>query len=115
VREHLEGLLYEVAKNHPAEFNRASKAPRRDGTVGPLPTWTLNDLLQTARELGIVGEDVVKFGHAVRDFRNYIHPQQQVREQFRPRQITAQIARQVLAAALDDLSQTATASQTRPN
>ncbi len=100
----LEGLLYEVAKNHPAEYNRASSAPRRDGAVRPFPEWTLNDLLNVSRELGVLGEDVTKFAHAIREFRNYIHPQQQVKESFRPRRVTAQIARHVLRAAIDDLA-----------
>ncbi|RYU14350.1 hypothetical protein [Nocardioides iriomotensis] len=99
----LEGLLYEVAKSHPAEYNRAKAAPTHDGKVRSFPEWTLNDLLQCSRELGLLGEDVTKFGHAVREFRNYIHPQQQVRENFRPRKVTAQVARQVLRAAIDDL------------
>lgn len=50
---------------------------------------TLEGLLNCSRELGLLGEDVTKFGHAVREFRNYIHPQQQVRENFRPRKVTA--------------------------
>lgn len=99
----LEGLLYEVAKSHPADYNRAKAAPRPDGKVRPFPQWTLNDLLNCSRELGLLGEDVTKFGHAVREFRNYIHPHQQVAENFRPRQVTAQVARQVLRAAIDDL------------
>jgi hypothetical protein len=100
----LEGLLYEVAKSHPADYNRAKAAPTHDGKVRPFPQWTLNDLLICSRELGLLGEDVTKFGHAVREFRNYIHPQQQVSENFRPRKVTAQVARQVLRAAIDDLA-----------
>ncbi|NDO78819.1 hypothetical protein GKZ75_11450 [Kocuria indica] len=100
----LEGLLYEVAKKHPAEYNRTSAAPQRDGKVRPLPEWSLNDLLNTSRELRVLGEDVSKFAHSVREFRNYIHPQQQVKEGFRPRPVTAQIAHQVLRAAIDDLN-----------
>jgi len=100
----LEGLLYEVAKNHPADYNRAKAAPRHGDKVRPFPEWTLNDLLNCSRELGLLGEDVTKFGHAVREFRNYIHPQQQVKERFRPRRVTAQVARQVLRAAIDDLA-----------
>ena len=100
----LEGLLYEVAKKHPADYNRTSAAPQRDGKVRPLPEWSLNDLLNTSRELRVLGEDVSKFAHSVREFRNYIHPQQQVKEGFRPRQVTAQIAHQVLRAAIDDLT-----------
>jgi hypothetical protein len=94
----LEGLLYEVAKNHPAAFNQAAAAPRRDGKILRLPEWSLNHLIVAGRELGILGEDVVKFAIAVRDFRNYIHPQQQVSDGFRPRRVTAQLARQVLRA-----------------
>jgi hypothetical protein len=100
----LEGLLYEVAKSHPAEYNRTSSAPRRAGAVRPLPEWTLNDLVNASRELGLLGEDVSKFAHAVREFRNYIHPRQQVKESFRPRRVTAQIARHVLHAAIEDLA-----------
>lgn len=100
----LEGLLFEVARNHPAEFNRARAAPRHVDKVRPFSEWTLNDLLNCSRELGLLGEDVAKFGHALREFRNYIHPQQQVREGFRPRRVTAQVARQVLRAAIDDLA-----------
>ena len=99
----LEGLLYEVAKSHPADYSRAKAAPVHDGKVRPFPQWTLNDLLNCSRELGLLGEDVAKFGHAVREFRNYIHPQQQVAENFRPRKVTAQVARQVLRAAIEDL------------
>lgn len=99
----LEGLLYEVAKGHPADYNRAKAAPTNEGKVRPFPQWTLNDLLNCSRELGLLGEDVTKFCHAVREFRNYIHPQQQVAENFRPRKVTAQVARQVLRAAIDDV------------
>jgi hypothetical protein len=107
----LEGLLYEVAKKHPADYNHAKAAPRHGDKVRPFSDWTLNDLLNCSRELGLLGEDVTKFGHAVREFRNYIHPQQQVREGFRPRRVTAQVARQVLRAALEDLASRSTDSQ----
>lgn len=99
----LEGLLYEVATRNPVEYNQTRAAPRSDGKVRPLPEWSLNNLLNTSRELGVLGEDVIKFAHAVREFRNYVHPRQQVKESFRPRQVTAQIARHVLRAAIEDL------------
>lgn len=53
--------------------------------------------------LGILGEDVAKHANQVRNFRNYIHPRQQLKEQFEPRMDTAQIANHVLRAALADL------------
>ena len=57
-----------------------------------------------SRSLGFVGEDVLKHADQVRNFRNYIHPRQQMRENFEPRMMTAKIAQQVLLAALNDLN-----------
>ncbi len=101
----LEGLLSEAASKNIEAFNRAGVAPKdRSGKVRPLGEWTVDSLIVTARELGVVGEDVVKHAHAVKDFRNYIHPRQQIAENFTPRMLTAQIAHHVVLAAIDDLS-----------
>lgn len=99
----LEGLLYEVALQQPDAFATCSSAPTKDSKVKPLSQWTLHDFIITARELHIVGEDVVKHAHGVKDFRNYIHPRQQIKDNFQPRMLTAQMANQVLRAALHDL------------
>lgn len=60
--------------------------------------WTLEALITTSREVGVVGEDVIKHAHAVKDFRNYIHPRQQLKDNFVPRMLTAEIAHKVLPA-----------------
>jgi len=98
----LEGVLLSVALKNPAEFNRASASPKlRDtGKVRPFREWTLANLIDTAHEVGVLRLDVKKFGHAVRDFRNYIHPYEQMASSFHPDQHTAQICMQVLRAAL---------------
>ena len=100
----LEGLLFAVAEKNPRDHNRARAAPSKDGNVRPFSEWTLQNLIDVARELGLVGEDVAKHAHAVRDFRNYIHPRQQIRENFTPRMVTAEIADKVLRAAIADLA-----------
>jgi hypothetical protein len=100
----LEGLLFAVAEKNPKNFNQANAAPTKDGKVRPLGEWTLQNLIDVCRELGLVGEDVAKHAHAVRDFRNYIHPRQQIRENFIPRMVTAEIAHKVLQAAISDLA-----------
>jgi hypothetical protein len=100
----LEGLLSEVASKNPEAFNRATGAPKYNGAVRRLSDWTLENLIVVSRELGIIGEDVVKHAHAVKDFRNYIHPGQQLKERFTPRMFTAKMAHQVLLAAISDLS-----------
>ncbi|TXI55351.1 hypothetical protein [Mycolicibacter arupensis] len=100
----LEGLLFAVAENNPKEFNQARSAPTGDGKVKPFGEWTLQNLITVSRELGLIGEDVLKHADAVRDFRNYIHPRQQIRENFTPRMFTAEMADKVLRAAIADLA-----------
>lgn len=100
----LEGLLFAVAESNPKRFNQTAAAPTRDGKVKPFGEWTLHNLIAVARELGLVGEDVLKHADAVRDFRNYTHPRQQIRENFTPRMFTAEMADKVLRAAIADLA-----------
>jgi hypothetical protein len=99
----LEGILFEVASKNPKHFNQSSAAPKRDGKVKPLPEWTLEELINASRALNVIGEDVKKHAHAVKDFRNYIHPRQQLKENFAPRMFTAEMAHKVLYAAMADL------------
>lgn len=100
----LEGLLFAIAESNPKQFNQATAAPVKDGKVKPFGEWTLYNLIAVSRELGLVGEDVLKHADAVRDFRNYIHPRQQIRENFTPRMFTAEMADKVLRAAIADLA-----------
>lgn len=100
----LEGILLSCAKNLPQQFNQAKSAPQRDGKVLPLHQWTLNSLISCGREVGILGEDVKKFGHTLRDFRNFIHPLQQISVGFSPHEHTAKISWQVLQAAIFEIS-----------
>jgi hypothetical protein len=100
----LEGLLISVARAKPKEFNQAAGSPKRDGKVKPFNEWYLRELIDVAHELGYLGLDVLKHGHTLRDFRNYIHPFQQMSEHFNPDKHTARISLQVLKAAIADLS-----------
>lgn len=101
----LEGLLMDSAARHIARFNLAGSAPRdKAGKVRPLHEWTLDSLINVAHEVGLLSLDVKKFGHVLRDFRNYIHPRQQAVQNFVPDQHTAKISWQVLQAAIAGLS-----------
>ncbi len=99
----LEGLLMEMALAHPNEYTSCEAAPKFRGSPKSIDTWTLAEFITVSRVLGVVGEDVLKHADHVRNFRNYIHPRQQLRENFEPRMVTAQIAQHVLLAALTDL------------
>jgi len=102
----LEGILLSLANQNPRVFNQAMVAPKnKDGKVKAFHEWTLNDLISVAHELGILKKDVAKFSHVLRDFRNYIHPYQQMSERFSPDENTAKICLQVMKGALLQISQ----------
>ena len=101
----LEGVLLGVARNNMQQFNQAVASPKdKDGKVKRLPEWTLANFIDVASELGFLGLDVKKFGHALRHFRNFIHPYEQMASRFNPDTHTATICFQVLRAAISALS-----------
>ncbi|CAM5308933.1 hypothetical protein [Corynebacterium variabile] len=99
----VEGLLSELAMGHRTEFLASPAAPTSKGKTKPLDQWKLSELIAVARERGVLSEDVAKHADQVRNFRNYIHPRQQLKEGFAPRIETARIAQQVLKGVLSDL------------
>ncbi|MDW8852581.1 hypothetical protein SD960_20940 [Flavobacterium sp. MMLR14_040] len=101
----LEGLLNGIANKHPRVYNTASKAPTKEGRVKHLSEWTLANLIEVSCEVGYLNEDVKKFSHSLRDFRNYIHPGEQVKNRFNPDHNTSKISWQVLKVAIHQISQ----------
>ena len=101
----LEGVLLGAAQQEPAEFNRSSASPKRpDGKVKPFHEWSLAEFINVAHDIGLLKPDVKKFSHGLRDFRNYIHPYQQMVSGFAPDEHTAKVCLQVLRAALADVA-----------
>lgn len=101
----LEGLLLAQASQNPHKFNIAISSPKdKSGTVKKFHEWTLNDLINTAHETNFLKLDVKNYSMVLRNFRNYIHPFEQLRSKFNPDKHTAQISFQVLKAAIADLS-----------
>jgi hypothetical protein len=101
----LEGILLGVACARPRDFNQSSASPKdQQGKVKQFQDWTLSDFINVAGDLNLVVEEVKKFSHALRVFRNYIHPYQQMSSGFNPDEHTAKICWQVLQAAITQLS-----------
>jgi len=101
----LEGLLLDFATKYPQKFNTSKSAPKnKEGKIKKFHEWMLNDLINVAHEIGFLDLDVKKYSHSMRDFRNYIHPYQQMVSKFTPDGHTAQISWKVLQAAIADLS-----------
>lgn len=100
----LEGILLNNALDHPQLYMSASSSPKVEGKVKKISNWSLKDLIDVSAEIGFVQQDVKKFSHVLRNFRNYIHPFQQNLEKFSPSTDTSKICSQVLRLAINQLS-----------
>lgn len=99
----LEGILFGFSKFF--ESNYLQKAKQQSKNVKKLEDISLNDLIEISFELGFLKNDVNQFSHSLRKFRNYIHPNRQLREKFNPDMYTAKICWAVLQATIYQLSQ----------
>ena len=101
----LEAVLLGAAQQAPTSFNQASATPKTaNGSPKRLHEWSLAQLIDVACEVGVLKLDIKKFSHGLRDFRNYIHPYQQLISGFTPDEHTAKVCFQVLKAALASLT-----------
>lgn len=102
----LEGILLAVAILKMKDFNVSTASPKNkdSGKVLAFHEWSLSNFIDVAHSIGLIGLDVKKYSHSLRDFRNYIHPYQQMTSHFDPDIETAKISWQVLKAAITDLT-----------
>jgi len=101
----LEGILLGFASKNPKDFNQAKAAPKdKEGKIKYHHDWTLSNFIDVAHELRFIQEDVKKFSHTLRDFRNYIHPYEQMSSGFNPDIHTAKLCWNVLKVAMIQLS-----------
>ncbi|WP_229007427.1 hypothetical protein [Methylophilus sp. Leaf408] len=100
----LEGIFLGLAIQHPQQFNSAKSSPKDSNLrVKQFHLWNLSGFIDVAKELGLIQHDTYKFSHSLRDFRNYIHPFEQMSSGFSPREHTAKICLQVLRAAIQEI------------
>lgn len=102
----LEGLLLAVVSKRPEQSNRSGVAPkdRKTGKVKPFEDWTLSELINVAHAEKWVDLDVKRFSHALREFRNLVHPSEQLRLDVHPDKDTCSISWLVVQAAVNDLA-----------
>lgn len=99
----LEALLLGLALKKPSEYTQSTSAPKNAGKVLPIPDWKLCSLIDVSYDLGFIDLTVKKYTHSLREFRNFIHPYEQLSSQFIPDKYTASISLQVLRAAIASL------------
>jgi hypothetical protein len=99
----LEGLFLGFGSLYPERLNRAFIS-RYNKESPPFQKWRLAEWITVLGHLGDLTPNVEKFSHALRDFRNYVHPNEQISNDFSPDKHTAQISLQVVYAAADELA-----------
>jgi hypothetical protein len=102
----MEGILLGMAITYQRKFNQSSISPKEKDTnkVKKFYAWKLSEFIDVATDIGLLKQDVKKFSHFVRDFRNYIHPYEQISSKFTPDKQTALICFQVLKAAISQIN-----------
>ena len=105
----LEGLLLGVLMSRPEIANRSATAPKDPtGKVKHFADWTLSEMIDVAHSVGWIDLDVKRFSHALREFRNLIHPYQQMATRANPDADTCGISWLVVQAAVNDLARVLT-------
>lgn len=100
----LEGIFLGLALQSPKIFNQAKKAPKNEeNKTKQFRFWSLNDFIEVGYEIKLLDENVKKFSHNLRDFRNYIHPHEQLVKEFNPNMQTAKISWNVLKLAMEQI------------
>ncbi|MGB6141818.1 MAG: hypothetical protein WBG55_15965 [Pseudoalteromonas rhizosphaerae] len=102
----LEGLLLGAFQKNPAVVNRCPSAPQdhQTGKVKNFASWKLAEMIDVAHHVGWLGLDVKKFSHSLREFRNLIHPYEQMATRMSPDADTCGISWLVVQAAVNDLA-----------
>ncbi len=98
----LEGMALGFGAAHPERVNRAYAEQYGKGAPR-LADWKLHEWITVLTRLRAFSPNVEKFGHALRDFRNYVHPAEQLARGFSPDGHTARISFHVVQAAAEDL------------
>ena len=99
----LEGMLLDALaqdqSRREAEFQRIYQ--RR---AEALDRWDLIELATVANKMGILRKGIEHVGHALREFRNLIHPGKQIREKVKLSEEEAQIAIDVVKVYMRDMA-----------
>lgn len=98
----LEGILFDFSKSF--EDLYLTRAKELNPKIKNISQISLNDLIIISYENKFLKKDVNEFSHNLRKFRNYIHPNAQLKEDFYPDLHTAEICWAVLQATIYQLS-----------
>jgi len=97
----LEGVLLNKVEGDKARANTAPSAPRdKSGATKLFRDWTLENFINVSYECGWIKKQDKDFSHVVKDYRNYIHPNQERNEGITMDANICRIIWEVVTAAL---------------
>jgi hypothetical protein len=100
----LEGFLLGIMQRRPQLANTAISTPKKDGKPKHFAEWSLSEMIDVAHDVGWIQLDVKRFSHALRSFRNIIHPYEQLATKANPDIDTCKISWLVVQAACNDMA-----------
>jgi hypothetical protein len=96
----IEAILTDLLVSNANRANTAGKAPKQKD----ITRWDLADLIIVSVELELVSSGVEKLSHSVREYRNLVHPGNEIRNKLTFNSEEARIALEVLHIVQRDLS-----------
>ena len=101
----LEGFLFGIMQRRPQLANTAASTPKtKEGKPKHFAEWSLSEMIDVAHDIGWIQLDVKRFSHALRSFRNIIHPYEQLATKANPDLDTCKISWLVVQAACNDMA-----------
>lgn len=96
----IEAILLNLLKQDEKKAKSSKKASEEKN----LEKWSLNNLIEVAVDLKLVTEGIAKLSHPVREYRNIIHPGNEIRNKIEFGKEEARIAIEVLNILHRDLT-----------
>jgi hypothetical protein len=96
----IEAILTDLLIYHDTEAKQAKSTPNKPD----ISQWDLSELIKVAVELKLVTEGVEKLSHSIREYRNLVHPGNEIRKKLRFDAEEAKISVEVLKILHRDLS-----------
>jgi len=96
----IEAILTDLLISHDTEAKQAKSAPNKPD----ISRWDLSELINVAVELKLVTEGVEKLSHSIREYRNLVHPGNEIRKKLHFDAEESKISLEVLNILHRDLS-----------
>jgi hypothetical protein len=96
----IEAILTDVLLSNETNAKKAKSSPNKPD----ITRWDLSDLIKVSVELCVVGSGVEKLSHSIREYRNLVHPGNEIRNKLMFDAEEARIAVEVLNIVHRDLA-----------